>query len=104
MFFRKLGDGLYGTPHNEDEVERSSMKILLIHDIGDLDGKLLPRDVENNFFQLSFIYIFDPWFPPLVFGRNRQYVFCHGDRKDFVGKHVIVRVVILVDIVQDLIP
>ena len=76
----------------------------LIQDIGDLDGKLLPRDVENNFFQLSFIYIFDPWFPPLVFGRNRQYVFCHGDRKDFVGKHVIVRVVILVDIVQDLIP
>ena len=76
----------------------------LVHDIGDLDGKLLPRDVENNFFQLSFIYIFDPWFPPLVFGRNRQCVFCHGDRKDFVGKHVIVRVVILVDIVQDLIP
>ena len=76
----------------------------LVHDIGDLDGKLLPCDVENNFFQLSFIYIFDPWFPPLVFGRNRQCVFCHGDRKDFVGKHVIVRVVILVDIVQDLIP
>ena len=76
----------------------------LVHDIGNLDGKLLPCDIENNFFQLSFIYIFDPWFPPFVFGRNRQCAFCHGDRKDFVGKHVIVRVVILVDIVQYLVP
>ena len=47
MFFRKLGDGLYGTPHNEDEVERSSMKIRIV---GRIVGAACSETIRNYIF------------------------------------------------------